>query len=519
MLRKNTILIIDFGSQYSMLIARRIREMGVYCRICVLDDSKKNISRDLPQGIILSGSPDSVVKKDYQGSYNFIFESGVPILGICYGMHVISLHFHGKSITSNRKEFGRAELLIHRQCSLTQGIYDYLDDLGNSILQVWMSHSDIIADIPKDFQNFASTKNCRYAIIGNEKRRLYGVQFHPEVTHTNQGRRILSQFVINICKCKSTWKLDRSISHIVQRIRNRVKNDQVILAFSGGIDSLVTAILIHQAIGKNLFCVFVDTGLLRYNELNRVSKYSSKFDFNLIVVSAKNRFFIALRGIHSPEKKRMIVGKLFTEIFNEQARIRKNVRWFAQGTICPDIIESQLQNKKNIKSHHNVGGLIGLSRSLKLLEPIKNLFKDEVQEIAKKFGLSNRIIYGHPFPGPGMSIRILGEVKERYCEIVRKVDYIFTEELLESKLYDKVSQAFAVFIPVKSVGIMGDNRKYEWIVSLRAVKTDDFMTADWVYLPRKLLEKVSNRIINEVESISRVVYDISSKPPSTIEWE
>ncbi|ADD79922.1 glutamine-hydrolyzing GMP synthase [Candidatus Riesia pediculicola] len=518
--KKDTILIVDFGSQYSMLISRRVREMGVYCKICTFKDLKKNILEDSVKGVILSGSPNSVVKKNDDNSYKFLFESGVPVLGICYGMHLMSLYFQGKVITSKKKEFGRVKLSIHRQCSLTQGIYDDLDSSGFSKLKVWMSHSDIIEKIPKNFQVFASTENCRYAIIGDEKKKIYGVQFHPEVTHTNRGKHIIRRFVFSICHCENGWKPNIKISNMIQKIRNQIGNDQIILAFSGGVDSFVTALLIHRAVGKNLFCIFVDTGLLRLHELERILKYSSRFHFNLIVVSEEDRFLRALRNVKSPEKKRMIVGKIFTEIFNEQARKRKNVRWFAQGTIYPDVIESKLVlDQKNIKSHHNVRGLVGLDKSLKILEPIKNLFKDEVREIAKKLEVPKKVIYGHPFPGPGISIRILGCVKKKYCEILRQADHIFTEELLKHNLYYKVSQSFAIFIPMKSVGIMGDNRKYEWIISLRAIKTNDFMTADWFHFPRKFLERVSNRIINEVNSISRVVYDISSKPPSTIEWE
>ncbi|BGI50790.1 MAG: glutamine-hydrolyzing GMP synthase [Arsenophonus endosymbiont of Ceratovacuna japonica] len=516
------ILIINFGSQYAQLIARRIREIGVYCELFSSNISEEQIRKFNPNGIILSGSPESTIKQNSPYVVEYIFQAGVPILGICYGMQIMSIQLGGQVEISNKREFGYAKVYIKQSCKLLNNIYDTLSSNNEPVLNVWMSHNDKVTSIPNNFKIIASTDNCQFAIIANEKKRFYGVQFHPEVTHTYQGVNILRRFTLNICCCKSNWTSEKIIEYSVQYLKTQIGSDKIILALSGGIDSSVTALLLNRAVGKQLTCIFVNNGLLRLNESQQIiNMFSKKFNLNIIHVSAQDRFLKALSGIYDPELKRKIIGNIFIEIFNEQAIKQTQVKWLAQGTIYPDIIESAISSSNKahiIKSHHNVGGL-PIKMKLKLIEPLKELFKDEVRQMGHELGLPYDILYRHPFPGPGLGVRVLGEVKKEYCDLLHKADSIFIEELHIANLYYKVSQAFTVFLPIQTVSVMGDNRKYDWVISLRAIETIDFMTANWVYLPYDFLNKVSNRIINEVKGISRVVYDISNKPPSTIEWE
>lgn len=516
------ILIIDFGSQYTQLIARRIREIEVYCEIWRWNISASQIQEFNPNGIILSGGPKSTTEKNSPRAPEYVFQADIPVLGICYGMQTMSIQLGGKVEVSSKKEFGYAKVSIQNSCELFRNIYDRLSIDGKPLLDVWMSHSDKVTVIPIDFKVIASTDSCPFAIIANEKKRFYGVQFHPEVTHTHQGKTILRHFVLDICRCEARWTASVIIEDKVQRLKEQIGDDQVILALSGGVDSSVTALLLNRAIGKQLICIFIDNGLLRLNEVQQVMTiFNSNFDFNIIHVEAEKRFFSALVGIDDPELKRKIIGRIFIEVFDEQATKQKKVKWLAQGTIYPDIIESstsEISKEYVIKSHHNVGGLPE-EMKLGLIEPLKELFKDEVRKVGIELGLPYDILYRHPFPGPGLGVRVLGEVKKCFCEVLRQADAIFIEELHKANLYHKVSQAFTVFLPVRSVGIMGDDRKYDWVISLRAVQTIDFMTAHWAHLPYDFLDLVSSRIINEVTGISRVVYDISNKPPSTIEWE
>ncbi|XZQ54719.1 MAG: glutamine-hydrolyzing GMP synthase [Arsenophonus sp.] len=516
------ILILDFGSQYSQLIARRIREIGVYCELFAYSSSTEQIHKFNPNGIILSGGPESTTEKNRPRVSEYVFLAGVPVLGICYGMQIMSIQLGGQVKISNKREFGHAQISIQHSSKLFHDIYDRLSTDGKPLLDVWMSHGDKVTSLPIDFKVIASTDNSPFAIIANEKKHFYGVQFHPEVTHTTQGITILKHFVLKICNCKAYWNAELIVKNRILKLKEKIGDDRVILALSGGIDSLVTALLLDRAIGNKLICIFVDNGLLRLNEVKEVMNiFNSKFNLNIIHVKAENRFLNALIGINEPELKRKIIGRLFIKIFNEQAAKQTHVKWLAQGTIYPDIIESTIliTGKEHvIKSHHNVGGL-PVEMKLGLIEPLKDLFKDEVRKIGLELGLPYDILHRHPFPGPGLAVRVLGEVKKSYCDLLRKADAIFIEELHKSNLYYKVNQAFSIFIPVRSVGVMGDNRIYDWIISLRAVKTIDFMTANWAHLPYDFLALVSNRIINEVVGISRVVYDISGKPPSTIEWE
>ncbi|MGP1931261.1 MAG: glutamine-hydrolyzing GMP synthase [Arsenophonus sp. ET-YP4-MAG3] len=516
------ILILNFGSQYSQLIARRIREIGVYCELLAWSISAEQIRRFNPNGIILSGGPESTTKKNSPRASEYVFQAGVPVLGICYGMQTMSIQLGGQVEVSGEREFGYAQVFIQKSCELFHNIYDRLSADGKPLLDVWMSHCDKVTVIPINFKVIASTNNCPFAIIANEEKHFYGIQFHPEVTHTHQGVAILQHFVLDICRCKAHWTTKSIIENIVQHLKKQIGSDQVILGLSGGIDSSVTALLLNRAIGKQLICIFVDNGLLRLNEVQKIMTiFSTKFNFNIINVAAEDRFLNALIGISEPELKRKIIGRVFIEVFNEQAAKQIQVKWLAQGTIYPDVIESTiLETDKSyaIKSHHNVGGL-PKKMKLKLVEPLKELFKDEVRKVGVELGFPYDILYHHPFPGPGFGVRILGEVKKIYCDLLRKADAIFIEELNKADLYYKVSQAFTVFLPIRSVGIMGDERKYDWVISLRAIETIDFMTAHWARLPYDFLDLVSSRIINEVSGISRVVYDISNKPPATIEWE
>ena len=515
-------LILDFGSQVTQLIARRVREAHVYCEVHPNDVSADFIREFAPKGIILSGSHMSAYEESNDQASQAVFEAGVPVLGICYGMQTMAQQLGGKVESGTKREFGYAEVRARNHSKLLEGIEDFQTEAGEGMLKVWMSHGDKVSELPPGFKVMASTPSCPIAGMFDEARGFYAVQFHPEVTHTVKGREILQRFVLDICKCKPDWIMGDYAKEAVEKIRAEVGDEEVILGLSGGVDSSVTAALIHRAIGQRLTCVFVDNGLLRKNEREQVREtFEKNMGLKLIVVDAIDRFMNALAGVSDPEQKRKIIGREFVNVFQEEAAKIKNAKWLAQGTIYPDVIESagaKTKKAKVIKSHHNVGGLPD-TLHLKLLEPLRSLFKDEVRELGIALGLPAEMVYRHPFPGPGLGVRILGEVKREYADLLREADAIFIEELRKADLYDKVSQAFVVFLPVKSVGVMGDGRTYEWVVSLRSVETSDFMTAKWSELPYDLLGRVSNRIINEVRGINRVVYDVSGKPPATIEWE
>lgn len=516
------ILILDFGSQYTQLIARRVREAGVYCEIHPYDLDEPAIKEFQPKGIILSGSPESV--NDSSLNYRApasIFTLGVPLLGICYGMQTMAAQLGGQVETSNLREFGYAQVRARGHSQLFREIEDHISPEGYGLLEVWMSHGDRVGQLPPHFKLIASTDNCQIAGMADEQRHFYGLQFHPEVTHTLQGARILHRFVHDICGCQALWTPTQIIQDSIDQIRAKVGPNSVLLALSGGVDSSVVAALLHRAIGKQQTCVFVDNGLLRLHEADQVmATFAQHLGLQVIRVNAEARFLTALTGIIDPEQKRKIIGNLFIQVFEEEAtKLRGG--FLAQGTIYPDVIESARTKSGKahvIKSHHNVGGLPD-KMHLKLIEPLRELFKDEVRRIGIELGLPHEMVYRHPFPGPGLGVRILGEVKPEYANLLRQADAIFIEELRKQGWYDKVSQAFAVFLPVKSVGVIGDARHYNYVVALRAVETVDFMTARWARLPYEMLETLSNRIINEVPGISRVVYDISGKPPATIEWE
>ena len=516
------ILILDFGSQVTQLIARRVREAHVYCEVHPNDVSADFIREFAPKGIILSGSHMSAYEESNDQASQAVFEAGVPVLGICYGMQTMAQQLGGKVESGTKREFGYAEVRARNHSKLLEGIEDFQTEAGEGMLKVWMSHGDKVSELPPGFKVMASTPSCPIAGMFDEARDFYAVQFHPEVTHTVKGREILQRFVLDICKCKPDWIMGDYAKEAVEKIRAEVGDEEVILGLSGGVDSSVTAALIHRAIGQRLTCVFVDNGLLRKNEREQVREtFEKNMGLKLIVVDAIDRFMNALAGVSDPEQKRKIIGREFVNVFQEEAAKIKNAKWLAQGTIYPDVIESagaKTKKAKVIKSHHNVGGLPD-TLHLKLLEPLRSLFKDEVRELGIALGLPAEMVYRHPFPGPGLGVRILGEVKREYADLLREADAIFIEELRKADLYDKVSQAFVVFLPVKSVGVMGDGRTYEWVVSLRSVETSDFMTAKWSELPYDRLGRVSNRIINEVRGINRVVYDVSGKPPATIEWE
>ncbi|MFM2486460.1 glutamine-hydrolyzing GMP synthase [Celerinatantimonas yamalensis] len=517
------ILILDFGSQYTQLIARRIREIGVYCELWSWDVDEADIREFAPNGIILAGGPESVIEADSPRAPEYVFQAGVPVLGICYGMQTMSAQLGGEVIKGvGEGEFGYAQIEVLHSSPFLEGLQDALSDDDQPLLDVWMSHGDKVSAIPDGFAALARTETCQFAAMANEDKRFYGVQFHPEVTHTRQGKQILEHFVLNICQCEALWTAHSIIDNAVAQIKQQVGDDEVILALSGGVDSSVVAMLVQRAIGERLTCVFVDNGLLRLNEADQVMEmFGDKFGLNIIKVEAEERFLSALAGINDPEQKRKTIGRVFIEVFDEQASKLDNAKWLAQGTIYPDVIESagaKTGKAHVIKSHHNVGGLPE-EMEMGLVEPLKELFKDEVRKIGLELGLPYNMLYRHPFPGPGLGVRVLGEVKKEYCDLLRRADAIFIEELHKADLYNKVSQAFTVFLPVRSVGVMGDGRKYDWVVSLRAVETIDFMTAHWAHLPYEFLGRVSNRIINEIDGISRVVYDISGKPPATIEWE
>lgn len=521
-IHQHRILILDFGSQYTQLIARRIREIGVYCELWAWDVTEEQIKGFNPNGIILAGGPESVTEHNSPRAPEYVFNAGVPVLGICYGMQTMSEQLGGSVEVSDEREFGYAQVEVVSESALLKNIEDAITSNGNALLDVWMSHGDKVNAIPADFKTVARTESCPFAVMANEDKRFYGVQFHPEVTHTKQGLRLLENFVCTICKCEKLWTSASIIEDAIAKMKAQVGDDEVVLGLSGGVDSSVVAMLLHRAIGSKLTCVFVDNGLLRLNEGQQVmDMFGDHFGLNIIHVKAEDRFLDRLACENDPEKKRKIIGNVFVEIFDEEASKLTNAKWLAQGTIYPDVIESAASATGKahvIKSHHNVGGLPE-DMELGLVEPLRELFKDEVRKIGLELGLPYDMLYRHPFPGPGLGVRILGEVKKEYADLLRRADAIFIEELHSADLYNKVSQAFTVFLPVRSVGVMGDGRKYDWVVSLRAVETIDFMTAHWAHLPYDFLGKVSNRIINEIDGISRVVYDISGKPPATIEWE
>ena len=516
------ILILDFGSQVAQLIARRVREQQVYCELHPYDVGEDFIRDFAAQGIILSGGPNSVYEVEDFRAPPAVFELGVPVLGICYGMQAMATQLGGRVESSKRREFGYAEMRARGHSALFNGIEDRRNEQGHGLLDVWMSHGDKVTELPPGFSIIGSNESTPIAAMADEKRRFYAVQFHPEVTHTLKGGQIIGRFVREICGCGHDWNMPDYVVESVSRIRAQVGGDEVVLGLSGGVDSSVAAALIHRAIGDQLTCVFVDNGLLRLNEAEQVLRtFASNLGVRVVHVDAAARFMKQLQGVADPEQKRKIIGREFVEVFQEEAARLPNARWLAQGTIYPDVIESagaKTKKAHTIKSHHNVGGLPE-SLNLTLLEPLRELFKDEVRELGIALGLPHEMVYRHPFPGPGLGVRILGEVRPEYADLLRRADAIFIDELRAAGWYEKTSQAFAVFLPVRSVGVMGDGRTYEYVVALRAVETQDFMTAHWAELPHSLLGKVANRIINEVRGINRVVYDISSKPPATIEWE
>ncbi len=521
-IHSDRILILDFGSQYSQLIARRVREAGVYCELHAWDMTEEEIRRFAPKGIILSGGPESTVVADAPVAPQVVFELEVPVLGICYGMQTMTAQLGGRVENADHHEYGYAQVRARGHTALLSDIEDHTTPEGYGMLDVWMSHGDRVVELPEGFKLMASTDSAPIAGIANEARRFYGVQFHPEVTHTRQGQRIIERFVHTICGCAANWTPGNIADDAIAVIREQVGSDEVILGLSGGVDSSVVAALLHKAIGTQLTCVFVDNGLLRYREGDQVmATFAEHMGVKVIRVDAEQRFLDALAGVDEPERKRKIIGNLFVEIFEEESGKLRDAKWLAQGTIYPDVIESagaKTGKAHLIKSHHNVGGLPEHMK-LKLLEPLRELFKDEVRKLGVALGLPSDMVYRHPFPGPGLGVRILGEVKKEYADLLRLADHIFIEELRNHGLYDKTSQAFAVFLPVKSVGVTGDGRRYEYVVALRAVETVDFMTARWAHLPYDFLDHVSRRIVNEVSGISRVVYDITGKPPGTIEWE
>jgi GMP synthase (glutamine-hydrolysing) len=521
-IHQHRILILDFGSQYTQLIARRVREAGVYCELHPYDMDAAAIRAFNPQGVILSGGPESVTLIETPRAQQVVFELGVPVLGICYGMQTMAVQLDGAVESSSHREFGYARVRARGHSRLLRDIEDHTTAEGHGLLDVWMSHGDRVTRLPPGFKVIASSDGAPLAGMADEDRGFYGLQFHPEVTHTRQGARILNRFVHDICGCAGAWTSSNIIEDSIAQIRAQVGKDEVLLALSGGVDSSVVAALLHRAIGDQLTCVFVDNGLLRLDEGDQVmATFAKHMGIRVMRVDAEERFLKALHGVADPEHKRRIIGNLFVEVFEEQAAELSDVKWLAQGTIYPDVIESagaKTGKAHVIKTHHNVGGLPAAMR-LRLIEPLRELFKDEVRKIGVELGLPYDMVYRHPFPGPGLGVRILGEVKKEYAELLRRADAIFIEELRKQDWYDKVSQAFTVFLPVRSVGVMGDGRRYDYVVSLRAVQTVDFMTAHWAPLPYELLGTVSNRIINEVPGISRVVYDISGKPPATIEWE
>jgi GMP synthase (glutamine-hydrolysing) len=514
------ILILDFGAQYTQLIARRIREFGVYCEIWAWDHDPAEIAAWGAKGIILSGGPESTTEAGSPRAPQEVFDAGVPILGICYGMQTMAMQLGGAVEGGHHREFGYAEVEVVSSCGLLDDLKDHAGSPPR--LDVWMSHGDRVTEIPEGFRITARTGSVPIIAMADDARRWYGVQFHPEVTHTKSGQQMLERFVVDLCGCERLWTAANIIDDQIARVRAKVGDDMVLLGLSGGVDSSVVAALLHRALGEKLVCVFVDTGLLRFQEGDQVmAMFAEHMGVKVIRVDAADRYFAALAGVADPEAKRKIIGRLFVEIFDEEAAKLQGVAWLAQGTIYPDVIESagsKTGKAHVIKSHHNVGGLPEHMK-LGLVEPLRELFKDEVRRIGVELGLPHDMVYRHPFPGPGLGVRILGEVKREHAELLARADAIFIDELRRSGWYEKTSQAFAVFLPVKSVGVVGDARAYEWVIALRAVETVDFMTAHWAHLPYELLDACSRRIINELRGVSRVVYDISGKPPATIEWE
>lgn len=518
----NKILIIDFGSQTTQLIARRLREFDVYCEVVPYDCEQSVFDDVTIKGLILSGGPESVTQQHSPAIPTDVFTLEVPILAICYGMQAMAKHFGGQVKSASKSEFGHAQVTVCARNELLNGIEDDLTEAGESVLKVWMSHGDQVIALPDNFNTIASTDNAPIAAMANIEKHYYALQFHPEVTHSLQGARILERFAKNICQLNANWTVSNIIEESILRIKQQVGSDNVLLGLSGGVDSAVTAALLHKAIGEQLTCVFVDTGLLRLNEAQEVrTTFAEHFGIKLICVEAEQAFFQALQGVTDPEAKRKVIGKLFIDVFAREANMIDNMQWLAQGTIYPDVIESagnQSAKGKVIKSHHNVGGLPD-DLPLQLIEPLRDCFKDEVRKIGLALGLPYEMVYRHPFPGPGLAVRLLGEVQQSHADILRKADHIFIQALRKHEWYDKVSQAFAVFLPVNSVGVTGDNRRYAPVIGLRAVTTTDFMTAQWARLPYDLLDEVAHQICNEIPDISRVVYDVSGKPPATIEWE
>jgi len=518
----NKILVLDFGSQYTQLIARRVREIGVYCELVPYDVNPHFIEKFKPNGIILSGGPDTVSKIDSARAPNIVFDLNIPILGICYGMQTMAVQLGGEARCAKKAEFGFAKIRVRNHSKLLVGIEDEINSQGHGLLDVWMSHGIEVTKLPEGFELIASTDNCPIAGFASNNKNYFGLQFHPEVSHTKQGVEILERFITTICQCEKKWTTDNIIDNLLKKIKSQVGNKKVLLGLSGGVDSSVVAMLLDKAIGKQLTCVFVDNGLLRLNEGDEVMKtFAQNLGVKVVRANAQEYFYNQLSDENDPELKRKIIGRAFIEIFNQESQKLKDIKFLAQGTIYPDVIESAgaaSGKAKVIKSHHNVGGLPE-DLQFELVEPLKELFKDEVREIGIKLGLPKQMLFRHPFPGPGLGVRILGPVKEEFAEILRRADHIFMEELSNFNLYDSVNQAFAVFLPVKSVGVTGDERRYDYIIALRAVETIDFMTARWARLPYDFLDHVSNRIINEISRVSRVVYDISGKPPATIEWE
>ncbi len=516
------ILIVDFGSQYTQLIARRVREAGVYCEIWPYDHCEHAIAERMPSGIILSGGPETVTADQGPRAPQRLFELDIPVLGICYGMQTMASQLGGSVESAEAHEYGYAQVRARGHSRLLRDIEDHTSPEGYGLLDVWMSHGDRVETLPTDFHAICTTDNAPLAGIADEQRRFYGLQFHPEVTHTRQGKRIIERFLFEICGCEPLWSPASIIEDSIDGMRAQIGGGKVVLGLSGGVDSSVVAALLHKAIGAQLTCVFVDNGLLRLHEGDQVmATFAEHMGVYVIRVDASDRFLKAVRGVEDPEQKRKIIGNLFIEIFEEEAYRLTDVDWLAQGTIYPDVIESAGTKSGKahvIKSHHNVGGLPDDMR-LKLVEPLRELFKDEVRKIGMELGLPFEMVYRHPFPGPGLGVRILGAVKREYADLLRQADHIFIEELRKHNLYDKVSQAFAVFLPVKSVGVVGDARQYDYVITLRAVETLDFMTARFAHLPYDFLDHVSRRIIQEVSGIARVAYDISGKPPATIEWE
>jgi GMP synthase (glutamine-hydrolysing) len=522
-LHSQKILILDFGSQYTQLIARRVREIGVFSEIRAWDITEQEIREFDPKGIILSGGPESVTEgASAPRAPDCVFTMGLPVLGICYGMQTMASQLGGKVDTSDIREFGYAQVRVEGESSLLQDVKDHIGTEGESLLDVWMSHGDKVVAMPEGFDLMASTASCPIAGMVNEEKKFYGIQFHPEVTHTLQGEHIFQHFALQICGCDALWTAAAIIEDQIARVQAQVGDDHVLLGLSGGVDSSVVAGLLHKAIGDQLTCVFVDNGLLRKNEGDMVMEmFANNMGVKVIRANAQEKFLNGLVGVSDPEAKRKVIGNTFIDVFDEESQKIDNVKFLAQGTIYPDVIESAASKTGKahvIKSHHNVGGLPD-DMALELVEPLRELFKDEVRKIGVELGLPYDMVYRHPFPGPGLGVRILGEVKKDYADILREADAIFIEELHNAGWYHKTSQAFAVFLPIKSVGVVGDARRYEWVIALRAVETIDFMTARWAHLPYELLEKVSNRIINEITEVSRVTYDVSSKPPATIEWE